>query len=129
VLSIDEAIEAMTDRAFAALSDRDRYVADGPSRIQEAVNRVMPGRNTSVSSADVVVTSSNAETMTASQWAAVSRIRSLVPGATVVVRIHNVSWKRDRAISVGPFTGILVTQSYGPFTLRREFAADNEVSG
>jgi hypothetical protein len=129
VLSIDEAIEAMTDHAFAALSDRDRYVADGPSRIQEAVNRVMPGRNTSVSSADVVVTSSNAETMTASQWAAVNTIRRIVPDATVVVRLHNVSWKRDRAISVGPYVGILVTQSYGPFTLRREFAAHDEVSG
>ena len=129
MLSIDEAIEAMTDRAFAALSDRDRYIADGPSRIQETVNRVTPGSNTSVSPADVVVTSSNAETMTASQWAAVNKIRSLVPDATVVVRIHNVSWKRDRAINVGPFIGILVTQSYGPFTLRREFAANDEVSG
>ncbi|HEU5255171.1 MAG TPA: hypothetical protein VFU28_04230, partial [Vicinamibacterales bacterium] len=82
-----------------------------------------------VSPVDVVVTSRNAETMTASQWAAVNKIRSLVPDATVVVRVHNVSWKRDRAINVGPFIGILVTQSYGPFTLRREFAAHDEVSG
>jgi len=128
VLLIDEAIEAMTDCAFAALSECDRYIADGPSRIQEAVNRVVPGNKASISLNDVIVTSSNAETMTASQWAAVSRIRSLVPDATVVVRIHNVSWKRDPAINVGPFIGILVTQSYGPFTLRREFAANDEVS-
>ena len=129
VLPIEEAIEAITNYAFAALSEHAQYVADGLARIQEAVNRAMVGSEAIVSPTDVIVTSGNAETMTASQWATVGRIRSLVPDATAVLRIHNVSWKKDRTIAVGPFFGVLVTQRVGPFTLRREFAADNEVSG
>ena len=122
VLPLEEAIEAMTDYAFAALSEHGQYVADGPSRIQEAVNRVAADGEAMVSATDVIVTSGNAETMTASQWAAVRGIRELVPDATVVLRIHNVSWRKDRTIMVGPFFGVLVTQRVGPFTVRREFA-------
>jgi hypothetical protein len=122
VLPLEEAIEAMTDYAFAALSQHPQYVADGPSRIQEAVKRATPGCDEMVSAADVIVTSTNAETMTATQWAALGKIRELVPDATVVLRIHNVSWSKDRTITVGPFFGGLVTQRVGPFTVRREFA-------
>ncbi len=126
VLPLEEAIETMTDHAFAALSDFSQYVADGVSRIQDAVNSRMGGMGgseTTASPSDVIVTSSTAATMTASQWAAIAKIRSLVPDATVVLRIHDVSWKKDRTIAVGPFFGILVTQRVGPFTLRREYDA------
>ena len=126
VLPIEEAIEAMTDHAFAALSGRPRYVADGPTRIQHAVTHVTSRSDTVVSSADVIITNTDAEKMTASQWAAVNQVRSAVPEASVVLRIHNVSWKHDRTIAVGPFLGILVTQRLGPFTLRREFAVGDE---
>jgi hypothetical protein len=126
VLPIEEAIEAMTDYAFAALSEHPQYVADGPARIQEAVNRATASGEAIVSTTDVIVTSGNAETMTASQWATVGRIRSLVQEATAVLRIHNVCWKKDRTITVGPFFGVLVTQRVGPFTLRREFAIDEQ---
>ncbi len=119
VLPIEEAIEAMTDYAFAALSKHGQYVADGPARIQEAVKRA--GSEAIVSATDVIVTSSNADTMTAAHWANVGRIRSLVPDATAVLRIHNVCWKKDRTITAGPFFGVLVMQRLGPFTLRREF--------
>ena len=64
--------------------------------------------------------------MTASQWAIVGNIRARVPDATVILRVHNVSWKKDRTITVGPFFGVRVTQCVGPFTLRREFAVDDE---
>jgi len=64
--------------------------------------------------------------MTASQWAAVGRIRERVPDATVVLRVHNVSWKKDRTITAGPFFGVRVTQCVGPFTVRREFAVEDE---
>ena len=126
VLSIEDAIEAISDRAFAALSGRTRYVADGPKRIQQAITQVTSRNDTVVSAADVIVTNVDAETMTASQWAAVSDIRNKVPDATVVLRMHTVSWKQDRTITVGPFFGILVTQCVGPFTLRREFAVVDE---
>jgi hypothetical protein len=126
VLPIEETIEAMTDHAFAALADLARYVADGPAQIQNAVKRLTLGSEPMVSTADVIVTSSNAETMTASQWAIVGKIRERIPDATVILRVHNVSWKKDRTIAVGPFFGIRVTKWLGPFTLRREFAVDDE---
>jgi hypothetical protein len=74
----------------------------------------------------VIITSNNAETMTASQWAVVGRIHSRVPDATVVLRVHNVSWKKDPTITAGPFFGVRVTQCVGPFTVRREFAVEDE---
>ena len=121
VQSIEEAIDAMTDRAFRPLGDRPRYVPDGVSRIQEALNGRMPaGGEATVSAADVAVSSTNAETMTAAQWAAITEIRAILPDATVVLRLHSVSWKRDRTITVSCF-GVLVTQRVGPFTVRREF--------
>jgi hypothetical protein len=126
VLPIEEATEAMTDHAFAALADIPRYVADGPAQIQDAVKRLALASEPHVSTADVIVTSNNAETMTASQWAAVGRIRERVPDATVVLRVHNVSWKKDRTITAGPFFGVRVTQCVGPFTVRREFAVEDE---
>ena len=129
VLPIEETIEAMTDHAFATLADLPRYVADGTAQIQNAVKRLTPGSETTLSPSDVIVTSRTADTMTASQWAAVGRIRNVIPEATVVLRIHDVSWKKDRTIAVGPFFGILVTQRVGPFTVRREFAVDDERVG
>jgi hypothetical protein len=124
VLPIEEAIDAMTDSAFGPLVDRPRYVADGVSRIREAIQcRLSAGGDITVSPADVAVSSTNAETMTAAQWAAISEIRAILPDATVVLRVHKVSWKKDPAIAITPCFGILVTQRLGPFTLRREFDA------
>jgi len=129
VLPIEEAIEVITDHAFARLSERPRYVADGAARIHEALVRLAgPSLDTVVSPADVSVTSSTAETMTAQQWAMVTEFRALLPDAAVALRVHRVSWKKDPAVSVDPAFGILVSQRVGPFTLRREFAATTSVS-
>jgi hypothetical protein len=122
VLPLEETIEAMTDHAFAALADHSRYVADGPTRIHCALNRLTPGSDALVSTADVMVASSDAETMTASQWAAIAEFRRLLPDATVVLRVHRISWKKNPAITAEPAFGILVTQRVGPFTLRRQYA-------
>jgi hypothetical protein len=122
VLPIEEAIDAMTDFVFRPFVNRPRYAADGVSRLQDALKGRFPaGSETTVTAADVVVSSTNAETMTAAQWAAINECRAVLPDATVVLRIHTVSWKKDRSIRVQCF-GILVTQRFGPFTLRREFA-------
>src|SRR3954464_11322937 len=88
VLSIEEAIEAMTDRAFGPLVDWPRYVPDGVSRIREALNgRLLAAGEKTISAADVAVSSTNADTMTAAQWAAINEIRVIVPDATVVLRL------------------------------------------
>ena len=124
VLPIEETIEAMTEYTFAALAARARYVADGAAQIQNGLNHLRPETEPLVSTADLIVTSNNAETMTASQWAVVNEIQAMLPDATVVLRRHTVSWKKDRTITVGPCFGVLVTRRCGPFTLRREFRCE-----
>ena len=123
VLPIDEAIEAMTDLAFALLADRPRYSPDGPVRLQEVLRQRPPSADVAVTRDDVVVTDADAQELTAAQWALVKDFQALLPEATVQVRVHKVNWKYDQQIGLPPVFGILVTQRVGPFTLRREYAA------
>jgi hypothetical protein len=124
VLPMDEAIEAITDQAFAALGSRPRYVQDGVDRLQEHLRRVPEFPTMTVSRGDLVVTSTNVDRMTAAQWALVNDVRALVPDATVTLRAHKIAWKRDPRVAVGPVFGVLVTTRVGPFTVRREYAAE-----
>jgi hypothetical protein len=62
--------------------------------------------------------------MTAAQWSVVNEFRTLLPDATVVLRIHRISWKRDPSLPVVPAFGVLATQRVGPFTVRREYDAE-----
>jgi hypothetical protein len=129
VLPIEEAVEAITDYTFAPLAQHRRYVADGLARVQDAMNnrQIADGRP-ALSPDDVAITSGNAVTMTASQWAAVSAVRALLPQATVVLRAHRIASKKDPSITVAPRFGVLVTQRVGPFMLRRELEAVDEPS-
>lgn len=123
VLPIDEAIEAMTDVAFALLADRPRYSPDGPVRLQEVLRQRPQSADVVVTRNDVVVTDADAQEMTAAQWAIVKDFQPLLPEASVVVRVHKIQWKNDKTISLPAVFGILVTQRVGPFTLRREYEA------
>src|SRR5215510_579752 len=122
VFPIEEAIEAMAEQAFAPAANRRRYVPDAVSRIQAALDG--RGAGTPVSPSDISINGANAETMTAAQWTFVNEFRTLLPDATVVLRIHRISLKRDPSLSIPPAFGVLVTQRVGPFTVRREFDAE-----
>lgn len=124
VLPMDEALDAITDQAFAALGSRPRYVQDGVDRLQQHLRRVPDFANMTVSRGDLVVTSTNVDRMTAAQWALVNDLRALVPDATVTLRAHKIAWKRDPRVGVEPVFGVLVTTRVGPFTVRREYAAE-----
>jgi hypothetical protein len=121
VLPIDEAIEAMTDLAFAALSDRPAYVHDGINRLQSHLCQFPEHANTVVTRDDLLVTSTNVERMTATQFALIQEVRGLMPDATVTLRAHKLAWKRNTQIALDPLFGVLVTQRVGPFTFRREY--------
>jgi len=123
VLPMEEAIEAMTEEAFAILADRPRYVHDGLARLQTHLRHLPEHADTAVTRDDLVVTSANGEKMTAAQWALVQEFQPLLPDATVTLRMHKLAWKRDMQIALPPVFGVLVTQRVGPFTLRREYAA------
>src|SRR3954462_9321060 len=122
VLPIEEAIEAITDHTFAAVANYRRYVPDGMPRLQELLDERSPQHHIVLSTDDVLVSSADAETMSAAQWAVVNQFRHALPEATIVLRVHRISWKKDAGVAISCF-GVLVSQRVGPFTLRREFDA------
>jgi hypothetical protein len=121
VLPMDEAIEALTDHTFASLGDRPRYVHDGAERLQAHLHQKASAAPVAVS-ADIAVSSTIVQEMTASQWAAVNDVRARLPEATVALRAHKISTKKEPRISMPPVFSLLVTQRVGLFTVRREYA-------
>jgi hypothetical protein len=122
VLPMEEAIEAITDQAFVAIADHPPYARDGAERLQAHLREFPEYADVVVSPADLVVLSSNAATATAEQWAVVQSIQKALPGATVMLRAHRLTWrKRPQAPSLTLF-GVLVAQKVGPFMVRREYA-------
>ena len=123
MLSVEEAFEAMTDDAFAVVGDRPRYVRDGVVRLQAYLRQFSRYANAVVTQADLIVTSAHAEHATEAQWALVRDLQSVLPNATVTLRVHRLAWKRDPNAPVLAVLGVLVTQPAGSFTLRREYLA------
>jgi hypothetical protein len=118
VLPIEEVIEAMADDAFA----RSRYVYDGFARLQAHIRQAGPHANAVVTRDELTVRSANVEKMTTAQWALVQKCQALVPEATVIMRTHQLTWKRDSRVPAVVQFGLLVTKKAGPFSLRREYA-------
>lgn len=125
VLPMEEAIEAITDQAFAAIADHPPYARDGADRLQAHLRESPEYADAVVSYVDLVVVSSNAIKATAAQWAVVQSVQKALPGATVTLRAHRLSWKRQVQAPILTLFGVLVTQKVGPFVLRREYAAAN----
>ena len=123
VLPMDEAVEAMTHEAFAAVGDRPLYARDGAARLQAHVRQCPPYADAVVTERDLLVTGTEAVRATAAQWALVQELHGLVPDATVTLRVHTLAWKIDRQAPTLTVFGAVVTRRVGPFTLRREYAA------
>ena len=123
VLPIDEALEALADETFAVLQDRPRYTRDGVARLQASLRQDPRYVDAVVTAGTLSVISANAVKATAVQWALVKEVQSLVPNATVTLRVHRLSWKQDPRASTLTVFGVLVTVTHGPFTLRREYEA------
>ena len=126
VLPMQEAIDAIADEAFAVLGDRPRYLRDGIARLETHLRQYHKYTEVAVARDDLVVTSANAEKMTAEQWALVNEMKRLAPEATVILRVHKLAWKRDPHLVLPTVFGALVTKRVGPFTLRREYSAPGE---
>ena len=71
-----EAIEAITDVVFEPLGDHPRYTRDGAERLRGHVAQFAEDAAVVVTSADVLVSSENAKTATAEEWATRSGIPS-----------------------------------------------------
>jgi hypothetical protein len=122
VLPVDEAVEALTDEAFASLKDQPRYPLDGPARLQSYL-RAATGRGDLIVGADQVdVMGTDAKIATAAQWAVVQQLKATLPDANVTLRAHRLSWRAEPSAPSLTVVGALVTRQVGPFALRREFA-------
>lgn len=126
VLPMDEAIEAITDHAFAALANRPRYERDGLDRIQTLVRAHPKYHDVSVAPGDLVVSSANVTTLTSTQWADAQRLKQLLPDATVTIRNHRISWRCDPAIALPAVSTLLISMRIGPLTVRSEILLDTE---
>ena len=122
VLPMEDAIEAIADQAFAAVGDLPIYKHDGAERLQAHLRQFPEYADVVVSPRDLVVTSAPALNATSEQWAIVRALQTAMPQATVTLRSHRLSWKRQQQAPSLTLTAVLVTQEMGPFTLRREFA-------
>ena len=123
VFPMDEAVAAITDHMFAGLADHPRYIRDGVQRLREHLAQFHEHAATAITPADVGVHSEHAKTATAAQWQLVREIHNRIPAATVVLREHRLTFKRDAQVPALIVFGILVTLKHGPFTLRREYQA------
>jgi hypothetical protein len=94
VLSLDEGVDALTDSSFSVLADRKRYQHDGVERLRQHLH-TRGTRDVVVSQEDLVVTSTDAKSMDATQWQAVQEIQRLLPGASVTLRMHKLTWRHD----------------------------------
>lgn len=123
MLPMDEAIEAMTDEAFALLQGFPRYARDGVAMLQSHVRQRHEYADATVTAADVYVTSTNAMKATAAQWALVEQLQQLMPQAKVLLRAHRLTWRRDPRLPSLTTFGVLATLQIHPFSFRREFEA------
>ena len=123
VLPMEEAIEAITDQAFAAAGDRRLYARDGVDRLQMHLRQFPQCADAVVTAADLVVSGANAVKATAAQWALVQELQAAFPDASVTLRVHRLAWKRDPQSASLTVVGVLIVRKVGPFTLRREYAA------
>ena len=125
VLPMAEAIEGITDQAFAVNGRLPLYTRDGADRLQRFLRESTGTDDIVVTPSDVAVRSVHAVKATATQWAVVRNLQSLVPDATVVLREHVLSSKRHQDSASLTVFGVLVTKRHGPFVLRREYVVDD----
>jgi hypothetical protein len=124
VLPLDEAIEALTDHVFASAGDRPRYLRDGVARLQQHLRRWSATyAEITIAASDLVVASTEPATATQAQWTLMEELRTALPLATLRLRAHRLSWRRDERAPALTVFSIAATQKEGLFTLRREYAA------
>lgn len=123
VLPMAEAVEAMTNAVFAAVSHYSPYPYDGLQRLQARLDRDHPERRIIVTEANLRVDAEPVQTATSAQWAMVREIQAALPEATVVLRRHRMFVLGRQNLPSTHAFGVLVTLKRGPLVLRREFTA------
>ncbi|MGH9163824.1 MAG: hypothetical protein ACRD2X_28060 [Vicinamibacteraceae bacterium] len=123
VLPMAEAIEAMTEQAFEAGNDLERYPFDGAARLQQRLRRLQQYADVVINPEELTIFNTDAAAATEAQWTLVQQLQHVFPDATVKLREHRIAWKGDPDAPTLTTYGVLVSRKVGPFDLRREYAA------
>ena len=130
VLPMAEAIEGITDQAFAVNGRLPLYTRDGADRLQRFLRESTGTVDIVLAPSDVTVRSLNAVKATAAQWTVIQDLQRLMPDANVVLREHVLSSKCHQESASLTVFGALVTERHGPFVLRREYVVgDSQQAG
>jgi hypothetical protein len=121
LLPIDEVVDALTDAAFHALSDRPRYASDGLTHVQAHVRQWTGDPTLVIAPADFFDVGGLAHAATPPQWAALQAFQTLVPEAQVRLHAREYAWTRNPRAPRLTHVTVIVTQVVGPFTLHREY--------
>lgn len=123
MLPTEEAIDAITDHAFAALAAFPRYKRDGAELLQDHIRDLGADPNVVVRPTDLVVRTSEAHTSTERQWNELKQLRDLAPGATVTLRRHVLSARHAPLVQPLVLHSAVVAMKVGPLLVRREYLA------
>jgi len=126
VLPMEEAIEAITDQALAALATLTPYKRDGADRLLDHVRAVVADPNLVIRPDDITVITSDARALTAPQWKVLKGLRERVPGGTVALRRHVLSAPQAPPTHPLVLHSAVVTLPLGPLRLRREYSLTSE---
>jgi hypothetical protein len=124
-----EALEGMTDDAFAAVGDRPRYVHDGAERMQQRLRALPAYAGVVIQQQDLNVTTTIAEFITGAHWALKETLEALLPGAKTTMRVHRIALKNHPDVPSITQLSVLVTMQVGPFKVKREYlVVDDDAS-
>lgn len=123
LLPMDEAIEAMTDEAFAPLAEYPRYVRDRGLCLQTFLRQSPRYTDAVVTPTDFKSIGRRASKATSVQWARLQEMQAAVPAATVVLHMRELVWLVDPQAPRLIQHTLVVTQTAGAVQLRREYHA------
>ena len=121
VLPLEEAVEAMTAQAFAAVAHLPAYRRDGVARLQAHLRNMPAYADAVVSASALAVTTRYLSEATSAQWAVMQQVKAAVPDAQVFLRERVLSWTADPKAPRLRIVTVLGFMKVGPLTLRREF--------
>src|SRR5690606_11093920 len=123
LLPMDEAIEAMTDEAFAPLADYPRYMRDGGLCLQVFLRQSPRYADAVVTPSDFTSSGRKATGASAAQRARLQEMQAAVPAATVALQVRELVWLVDPQAPHLIQYVLVVSQTVGAVQLRREYHA------
>jgi hypothetical protein len=123
LLSMQEALDLISDHLFAPARDFPLYPHDGAAILEAHLRTIPEFADVVITKADLVHTFEDAKAANAAQWARAQEIQRALPHATVTVRFHRLLWRKNLNAPTVNRYGIIAVQTLGPLTLRREYEA------